>query len=151
MKAIKIKRELLPTRCEICHQMDQYNAVNNYCARCKGLLATPRYYTDYPVITIYENLPAAPADTGRLAAINRVLENFVGALINRGITIALGVALSMALITLIAFLRDPDTLIRVALLLLFIFVGCAIWAIICLIPIAVIGLVIVGCYKLIRF
>ena len=30
----KIKAEFLPERCEICHQVDCFDAQNNYCERC---------------------------------------------------------------------------------------------------------------------
>lgn len=29
-KTLTIKKELLPTRCEICHQVDAFDAENNY-------------------------------------------------------------------------------------------------------------------------
>jgi hypothetical protein len=31
---MKIKDEKLPTRCEICHQSDKFNAFDNNCSRC---------------------------------------------------------------------------------------------------------------------
>mgnify|MGYP001286563086 CR=1 FL=1 len=32
--SITIKKEKLPERCEICHQKDYFNPINNYCKRC---------------------------------------------------------------------------------------------------------------------
>lgn len=43
MRAIKIKEEYLPERCEVCHQADLFDAQNNYCARCATL--TPEKIT----------------------------------------------------------------------------------------------------------
>lgn len=37
MEKVKIKTETLPHRCEICHQTDQFDAVNNFCHRCTNL------------------------------------------------------------------------------------------------------------------
>lgn len=34
MSEIHIKAELLPKRCEICHQSDCFDPQNNYCSRC---------------------------------------------------------------------------------------------------------------------
>jgi hypothetical protein len=34
MAAIKVRNESRPTRCEICHQVDQFDAERNFCARC---------------------------------------------------------------------------------------------------------------------
>jgi hypothetical protein len=35
--SVKIKTESLPTRCEICHQTDLFDASRNFCARCSGV------------------------------------------------------------------------------------------------------------------
>ncbi|HMW01800.1 MAG TPA: hypothetical protein PLL06_14995 [Acidobacteriota bacterium] len=32
-----VKKEFLPTRCEICHQADQFDPVRNICQRCQSL------------------------------------------------------------------------------------------------------------------
>jgi hypothetical protein len=37
MAKIEIKDESLPSRCEICHQSDLYDATNNYCSRCANV------------------------------------------------------------------------------------------------------------------
>lgn len=37
MAKLKVKTESLPERCEICHQTDYFDALNNYCSRCSGL------------------------------------------------------------------------------------------------------------------
>jgi hypothetical protein len=37
MRKITIKRQHLPQRCEICHQSDYFNPLNNYCKRCSPL------------------------------------------------------------------------------------------------------------------
>src|SRR5215468_7322626 len=34
MADLQIKIEFYPTRCEICHQFDQFDAEKNYCSRC---------------------------------------------------------------------------------------------------------------------
>jgi hypothetical protein len=34
MSEIKVKNELLPQRCEICHQADCFDPIKNYCSRC---------------------------------------------------------------------------------------------------------------------
>lgn len=34
MNDIKVKKEYVPTRCEICHQSDQFDSIKNYCYRC---------------------------------------------------------------------------------------------------------------------
>jgi hypothetical protein len=34
---MQIKNESLPSRCEICHQTDCFDALTNYCSRCQGL------------------------------------------------------------------------------------------------------------------
>lgn len=36
-KALKILKETLPTRCEICHQADQFNPVTGNCRRCQSV------------------------------------------------------------------------------------------------------------------
>lgn len=38
--SITIKKEKLPERCEICHQKDYFNPINNYCKRCTLLSLT---------------------------------------------------------------------------------------------------------------
>lgn len=35
MGSLHIKKESLPTRCEICHQKDLFDPISNYCLRCK--------------------------------------------------------------------------------------------------------------------
>lgn len=37
MLIIKVKTESLPTRCEICHQSDLFDANNNFCDRCNTI------------------------------------------------------------------------------------------------------------------
>ena len=37
MTEIKIKSELPPIRCDICHQMDMFNKETNICTRCKDI------------------------------------------------------------------------------------------------------------------
>jgi hypothetical protein len=37
MSQIKLKTESLPTRCEICHQVDLFDATSNFCHRCSTL------------------------------------------------------------------------------------------------------------------
>lgn len=39
--SLKIKKETLPTRCEVCHQSDQFDPVQNYCARCQSAELKP--------------------------------------------------------------------------------------------------------------
>ncbi len=38
MLEIKLKIEGLPTRCEVCHQADLFDAINNHCQRCSNLI-----------------------------------------------------------------------------------------------------------------
>ncbi len=35
---IKLKKEGLPSRCEVCHQTDLFDAFNNFCQRCTNLV-----------------------------------------------------------------------------------------------------------------
>lgn len=35
---VKIKKEKLPTRCEICHKVDHYNPETNHCTRCSQIV-----------------------------------------------------------------------------------------------------------------
>jgi hypothetical protein len=37
MAVLQIKAEYLPSRCEICHQTDYFDAKTNYCSRCERL------------------------------------------------------------------------------------------------------------------
>ena len=37
-KPLKIKKETLPTRCDVCHQADQFDPVAGVCQRCQSLL-----------------------------------------------------------------------------------------------------------------
>src|SRR5262245_58330588 len=37
MAELQIKTEYLPERCEICHQVDFFDAKSNYCSRCSGV------------------------------------------------------------------------------------------------------------------
>jgi uncharacterized BrkB/YihY/UPF0761 family membrane protein len=37
MKELKINNEFLPSRCEICHQSDVFDPVNNCCLRCEKI------------------------------------------------------------------------------------------------------------------
>lgn len=37
MKELKINSEFLPDRCEICHQADVFDPVNNCCSRCEKI------------------------------------------------------------------------------------------------------------------
>jgi hypothetical protein len=37
MNMLKVKKESLAKRCEICHQRDCFDEVANYCLRCKGI------------------------------------------------------------------------------------------------------------------
>lgn len=39
MSEIKIHEQSLPTRCEICHQADAFDAITNTCARCTDILS----------------------------------------------------------------------------------------------------------------
>jgi hypothetical protein len=45
MKNLQIKNESLPQRCEICHQQDYFDALNNYCGRCSSI-ATKDLFKD---------------------------------------------------------------------------------------------------------
>ncbi|MBL8149595.1 MAG: hypothetical protein JNN15_06670 [Blastocatellia bacterium] len=38
MKSLEVKKIYLPSRCEICHQSDLFDPVNNYCSRCSQAL-----------------------------------------------------------------------------------------------------------------
>ncbi|HNC42569.1 MAG TPA: hypothetical protein PLU80_00205 [Acidobacteriota bacterium] len=40
-KTLKILKESLPTRCEVCHQSDLFDPVQNYCARCQSTESKP--------------------------------------------------------------------------------------------------------------
>src|SRR4051812_38156623 len=58
MVDLKIKKESLPYRCEICHQTDYFDPVTNNCIRCQGsikdsLIAKPQPHTNIrnPVIS----------------------------------------------------------------------------------------------------
>lgn len=42
-----IKKEFLPTRCEICHQSDQFDPVNNTCGRCQRITLA---YNSQPLV-----------------------------------------------------------------------------------------------------
>jgi hypothetical protein len=46
MAEIKIKNESLPSRCEICHQADQFDPAANYCARCSTV---PQVQSSMPI------------------------------------------------------------------------------------------------------
>lgn len=35
---LKVKRESLPTRCEVCHQADQFDPVTGLCGRCQAIV-----------------------------------------------------------------------------------------------------------------
>ncbi|MBI4747827.1 MAG: hypothetical protein HY774_05030 [Acidobacteria bacterium] len=37
-KALKILKESLPTRCEVCHQADQFDPVTSLCGRCQAIV-----------------------------------------------------------------------------------------------------------------
>lgn len=37
MKTLSIQKEHLPIRCEVCHQIDMFDRVNNICQRCVGI------------------------------------------------------------------------------------------------------------------
>ena len=37
---LQIKAESLPERCEVCHQTDCFDPVNNHCTRCAGVSVT---------------------------------------------------------------------------------------------------------------
>lgn len=41
---IKIKSELLPERCEICHQSDCFDPITNTCSRCNKISNTSNNY-----------------------------------------------------------------------------------------------------------
>src|SRR5437868_1759051 len=34
---LKVKAESPPERCEVCHQSDCFDPINNYCSRCAGV------------------------------------------------------------------------------------------------------------------
>ncbi|MBL8193839.1 MAG: hypothetical protein JNM06_08635 [Blastocatellia bacterium] len=36
MSKIEVKSKTLPSRCEICHQKDFFDPINNYCQRCQS-------------------------------------------------------------------------------------------------------------------
>ena len=40
MDKMQLKSETLPTRCEICHKSDCFDAQNNFCSRCAGVPTT---------------------------------------------------------------------------------------------------------------
>jgi hypothetical protein len=40
MSELQIKAESLPERCEVCHQTDCFDPVNNHCTRCAGVSVT---------------------------------------------------------------------------------------------------------------
>ncbi len=45
MSKIEVKSKTFPSRCEICHQKDLFDPVNNYCQRCQNaffLLSKPK-------------------------------------------------------------------------------------------------------------
>ncbi|MBI4851838.1 MAG: hypothetical protein HY819_08590 [Acidobacteria bacterium] len=51
MLKLKVKKELLPTRCEICHKEDCYNPDFNFCTRCNQSLTSIAY-------DVIENMPS---------------------------------------------------------------------------------------------
>lgn len=45
---MKIKTETLPTRCEVCHRDDYFEAINNFCQRCESIaLFNREKFIDY--------------------------------------------------------------------------------------------------------
>jgi hypothetical protein len=50
MSSFQLKAEYQPTRCEICHQTDNFFPDRNYCLRCEGIKDR-----DYPINPILEN------------------------------------------------------------------------------------------------
>ena len=42
MGDVLLKSESLPTRCDICHQSDLFDANNNYCSRCSMIKITAK-------------------------------------------------------------------------------------------------------------
>src|SRR5687767_4693951 len=47
MKKLKVRVENSPCRCEICHQTDFFDPINNYCSRCTDISKTTQLYSDY--------------------------------------------------------------------------------------------------------
>jgi len=67
LNKIKINRELLPTRCEICHQVDLFDNLSNECFRCKDVfdkqidiselkIVQPTYYEKLLTLTVTNKL-----------------------------------------------------------------------------------------------
>lgn len=70
MKKIKVVKESLPERCDVCHQKDEFNPANGVCNRCflvNKKVVTANYELGYQVLVwgilalvfllIAENLP----------------------------------------------------------------------------------------------
>lgn len=61
MSTLRIRTELLPKRCEVCHQTDCFNPQTNLCSRCT-VQRTPHSFTTWlvpatPIERFFSSLP----------------------------------------------------------------------------------------------
>ncbi|HNC45258.1 MAG TPA: hypothetical protein PLU80_13915 [Acidobacteriota bacterium] len=62
---MKIKSQSLPTRCEICHQLDEFDPVLNHCQRCCTI--------NYQVAALPEPVPEPAFETPGVTRLRKVL------------------------------------------------------------------------------
>ncbi|MBI4749748.1 MAG: hypothetical protein HY774_14770 [Acidobacteria bacterium] len=62
---MKIKSQSLPTRCEICHQSDEFDPVSNHCQRCRTI--------NYRIVVSPEPAPEPAPETPGLKRLRKVL------------------------------------------------------------------------------
>ncbi|MBI4854011.1 MAG: hypothetical protein HY819_19610 [Acidobacteria bacterium] len=86
MVEIKLKNEGLPTRCEICHQVDLFDATNNHCKRCSSLISNQTFPLSPPKLTSYVSL---------LNHCQKILEDF---------SLSIGQVFTIALMLFLPFL-----------------------------------------------
>src|SRR5262245_47933183 len=78
-----IKGETLPDRCEICHQSDLYDPVNNRCSRCAGVAI--------PIVKIQDSRLSLPSRIFEVVKATAVFGGVAG--VGVGIFGILGLAL----------------------------------------------------------
>ncbi|MEW6735457.1 MAG: hypothetical protein AB1489_29470 [Acidobacteriota bacterium] len=54
---LKIKTESMPTRCEVCHQSDQFDPEKNHCSRCVGVAPKGQGVIEQVKVNLNHRLP----------------------------------------------------------------------------------------------
>lgn len=112
MTKLIIRTSSLPTRCDVCHQSDQFDRVRSYCERCQHA-SYYRKNEDQQLVSQVQQQQLSPDQAqglirGTILGFSSGLGCLIGLVVFRGLpeTIILGTMLSLLAYGFIVFFKD---------------------------------------------